>query len=144
MRFDEAVKGLTVEEVAALRTLEAAGWQLGLDVRVEDMTKPDGERRRTFSNRGRYSVAAFLKNLSGRDRVEFPAFTPELIEGIKPPPVVPEVVVQEEIPEEIPEVVVPVVEAVKPIARRPVPWIEEDVKPEKKHKEKAHKRGGRR
>jgi uncharacterized protein (DUF362 family) len=85
MNFDEAVKGLRSEEIEALKVLEASGWQVGLDVRVEDMTKPDGTRRRTFSNRGRYAVAVFLKNLGGRDRVEFPAFTPDLaVQGIEP------------------------------------------------------------
>jgi len=83
MDFNEAVKGLRSEEIEALKVLEASGWQVGLDVRVEDMTKPDGQRRRTFSNRGRYSVAVLLKNLGGRDRVEFPAFTPDLNQGIE-------------------------------------------------------------
>lgn len=83
MDFSEAVKGLRSEEIEALKVLEASGWQVGLDVRVEDMTKPDGNRRRTFSNRGRYSVAVLLKNLGGRDRVEFPAFTPDLNQGIE-------------------------------------------------------------
>lgn len=83
MDFQEAVKGLRSEEIEALKVLEASGWQVGLDVRVEDMTKPDGQRRRTFSNRGRYAVAVFLKNLGGRDRVEFPAFTPDLNQGTK-------------------------------------------------------------
>ena len=122
MRFDEAVKGLSPDEVAALQTLEAKGWQLGLDVRVEDMTKPDGERKRTFSNRGRYSVAAFLKNLIGRDRVEFPAFTPAVLEGIAPP-VFPEI-----------EKPVEVAEVDSHSKGRPVPWVDipvEDVKREK-------------
>jgi hypothetical protein len=96
MKFDEAVKGLRSEEIEALKVLEASGWQVGMDVRVEDMTKPDGTRRRTFSNRGRYAVAVFLKNLGGRDRVEFPAFTPDLavqgIEPVKEPPPAMEVV----------------------------------------------------
>ena len=83
MDFNEAVKGLRSEEIEALKVLEASGWQIGLDVRVEDMTKPDGQRRRTFSNRGRYAVAVILKNLGGRDRVEFPAFTPDLNQGIE-------------------------------------------------------------
>lgn len=83
MDFNEAVKGLRSEEIEALKVLEASGWQIGLDVRVEDMTKPDGNRRRTFSNRGRYAVAVILKNLGGRDRVEFPAFTPDLNQGIE-------------------------------------------------------------
>lgn len=83
MDFNEAVKGLRSEEIEALKVLEASGWQIGLDVRVEDMTKPDGNRRRTFANRGRYAVAVFLKNLGGRDSVEFPAFTPDLVQGIE-------------------------------------------------------------
>lgn len=84
MKFDEAVKGLRSEEIEALKVLESSGWQVGLDVRVEDMTKPDGTRRRTFSNRGRYAVAVFLKNLGGRDRVEFPAFAPGMDKGSEP------------------------------------------------------------
>lgn len=84
MKFDEAVRGLRSEEIEALKVLESSGWQVGLDVRVEDMTKPDGTRRRTFSNRGRYAVAVFLKNLGGRDRVEFPAFAPGMNKGIEP------------------------------------------------------------
>jgi hypothetical protein len=96
MNFDEAVKGLRSEEIRALKVLEASGWQIGMDVRVEDMVNPDGTRRRTFSNRGRYAVAVFLKNLGGCDRVEFPAFTPDFavqgIEPVKEPPPAMEVV----------------------------------------------------
>lgn len=91
MRFDETVKELSPKTVEALRVLESEGFQICLDVRVEDMTNPDGQRRRTFSNRGRYAVGALLKNLGGRDRVEVPAFTPDLNQGINAPVFVQEV-----------------------------------------------------
>lgn len=92
MRFDEAVKELSPATVEALRVLESEGFQVFLDVRIEDCTKPDGHRRRTFANRGRYAVGALLKNLSGRERVEFPAFAPNVDHGITAEPFVQEVV----------------------------------------------------
>lgn len=82
MDFQEVVKGLSAEEISALKVLESSGWNIGLEVRVDDMKKPDGSRRRTFSNSGRYAVAAFLKNLSGRERVESPAFTSDVVQGL--------------------------------------------------------------
>lgn len=73
-RFDEIASGLRPDEAAALKTLEANGWQIAIDVRIEDMHKPDGSRRRTFANRGRYAVTALLKNLSSREVPECLAF----------------------------------------------------------------------
>jgi len=91
MRFEDAIGGLSAPEQEALRVLESSGWQIGLDCKLEDMTKPDGNRRRTYSNRGRYAVAVFLKNLSSREPVEVPAF-PAVMSKPEPEPAVVEVV----------------------------------------------------
>jgi len=91
MRFEDAIGGLSAPEQEALRVLESSGWQIGLDCKLEDMTKPDGNRRRTYSNTGRYAVAVFLKNLSSREPVEVPAF-PAAMSKPEPEPTVVEVV----------------------------------------------------
>jgi len=144
MKFDEAVKGLRFEEIEALKVLETSGWQVGLDVRVEDMTKPDGTRRRTFSNRGRYAVAVFLKNLGGRDRVEFPAFTPGMNQGISPEKESPQVV---EIVQTVAEVIeAPAVDPGATDEANPVESVEVKVDPvpEEKPAKVLKRKGGRR
>ena len=74
MPFNDIVKEMAPEVVAALKVLDANGFQIFTDVRIEDCVKPDGNRRRSFSNRGRYAVGALLKNLSSRDGQELRAF----------------------------------------------------------------------
>ena len=80
MPFNDIVKEMAPEVVAALKVLDANGFQIFTDVRIEDCVKPDGNRRRSFSNRGRYAVGALLKNLSSRDGQELRAFPADSFE----------------------------------------------------------------
>lgn len=141
MDFKEAVKGLAVDEAAALKVLERAGWQIGLEVRIEDMRLPNGMRRRTFSNSGRYALAVFLKNPSRRDVVEVPAFAAE--SSPEPLPVVEKAEATVEVK------VVPMAETIEAVAGdEDKPAQEEIAAPrtdqaqEKKTKEKKTKRSG--
>ncbi len=45
----------------ASQSLQNHGWQPLLDVKIGDCREPNGKRRRTFKNRGRYTAALLFK-----------------------------------------------------------------------------------